>query len=342
MHVREHLEIVFNGDYHGIYRDIPIEYPGPHGSNYKLFLKVTGVTDGHGPQAEIRLQRAERLPPSEDLHSRRVDTTRTVEIDYTVSNAVRWFDDHDELYWNVTGNDWPVPIDSAAANDRVPARIAAGNLRAQAFTGVYGSQTQDAHGRGERQHGAGRRPTIRSQMREGLTADVYISKGVLNEPSKLTYAMWFLRSNTDCAAAAVGVRGDVLLLVDQGPRSQGRHFGRAHVRAAAGHDSGRGRHADRRHGSSARHHFDAGRPGGQGLSQDRGDGVEDVSVFASRLHLPLAARIRGHIGVRWKRTSGVMLNHMFPADGDRRFSCRICATSFMWRFRPSRKTSWLS
>ncbi len=32
-------------------------------------------------------------------------------------------------------------------------------------------------------------------MREGLTADVMISKGVLNEPSKLTFAIWFLRSN---------------------------------------------------------------------------------------------------------------------------------------------------
>ena len=41
--VAEHLDIVFNGEYHGIYRDIPIEYPGPHGSNYTLFLKVTSV-----------------------------------------------------------------------------------------------------------------------------------------------------------------------------------------------------------------------------------------------------------------------------------------------------------
>src|SRR5271165_703358 len=32
-------------------------------------------------------------------------------------------------------------------------------------------------------------------MREGVTADVYITKGVLTEPSKLTFAVWFLRSN---------------------------------------------------------------------------------------------------------------------------------------------------
>ena len=48
MEVREHLAVEFDGEYHGIYRDIPIEYPGPHGSNYELFLKVTGVTNALG------------------------------------------------------------------------------------------------------------------------------------------------------------------------------------------------------------------------------------------------------------------------------------------------------
>ncbi len=46
--VMEHLDVVFDGEYHGIYRDIPIQYPGPHGSNYTLFLTVEGVTTGTG------------------------------------------------------------------------------------------------------------------------------------------------------------------------------------------------------------------------------------------------------------------------------------------------------
>ena len=37
--VTERLDVVFEGEYHGIYRDIPIEYPGPHGTNYTLFLQ---------------------------------------------------------------------------------------------------------------------------------------------------------------------------------------------------------------------------------------------------------------------------------------------------------------
>src|ERR1039458_5023435 len=46
--VNEHIDLVFIGEYPGIYRDIPVEYPGPRGSNYTLFLKVISVLDGSG------------------------------------------------------------------------------------------------------------------------------------------------------------------------------------------------------------------------------------------------------------------------------------------------------
>ena len=191
--VAEHLDIVFNGEYHGIYRDIPIEYPGPHGSNYTLFLKVTNVLDGQGHKLKYESSVHDGYRHLKIYIPDAVDATRTVSILYTMTNAVRWFDDHDELYWNVTGNDWPVPIDSASAIIVFPSG-AAGNLQAQAFTGVYGSGEHDAE---VLVMGNGVRVTTNDQlsMREGLTVDVYISKGVLVEPSGFTKAMWFLRSN---------------------------------------------------------------------------------------------------------------------------------------------------
>ena len=137
---------------------------------------------------------------------------------------------HDELYWNVTGNDWAVPIRRSASTHIVFPPNASGELRGQAFTGQYGSRVQDAT-----VQGTGNSVSVETNgplsMREGLTADVYITKGVLTPASQLTQALWFLRRrNSIFAAAVVGVPGDVLLLVDRGPRSQARHFGRAHVR----------------------------------------------------------------------------------------------------------------
>ena len=194
MVVREHIVVAFEGAFHGIYRDIPIQYPGPHGSNYTLFLNVTGVTDGQGNKLKYESSVNGDYRHLKIYIPDAVNTTKVVEITYAVKNGVRWFDDHDELYWNVTGNDWPVPIDNAMAIILFPPD-AGGNLRAQAFTGLYGSDQQDAT------------VTVNSNvvkaqtkdqlsMREGLTADVYITKGVLTEPSKLTFAVWFLRSNT--------------------------------------------------------------------------------------------------------------------------------------------------
>ncbi len=193
MTVREHLMVSFEGQFHGIYRDIPIQYPGPHGSNYTLFLNITGVTDesGHKLKYDSSVQGDYRhlkiyIPDA-------VNASRNVNIEYTVKNAIRWFDDHDELYWNITGNDWPVPIDQVSASILFPPGTV-NNLRAQAFSGVYGAQEQNATVVVN-----GNLVKVQSSeplsMREGVTADVYITKGVLTEPSKLTFAIWFLRSN---------------------------------------------------------------------------------------------------------------------------------------------------
>ncbi len=193
MTVRENLTVSFEGEFHGIYRDIPIQYPGPHGSNYTLFLTVTGVTDGQGNKLKYDSSVQGDFRHLKIYIPNAVNTTKVVDISYTVKNAVRWFDDHDELYWNVTGNDTPVPIDNAMAIILFPPN-AANNLRGQAFTGVYGSEGRDAtvtvNGN------VVKVSTNRTlDMREGLTADVYITKGILTQPSQLTFALWFIRSN---------------------------------------------------------------------------------------------------------------------------------------------------
>lgn len=46
--VAERITLAFIGEWHGIHRTLPIEYPGPSGTNYELFLNVTSVTDGEG------------------------------------------------------------------------------------------------------------------------------------------------------------------------------------------------------------------------------------------------------------------------------------------------------
>jgi hypothetical protein len=114
--VKERINFVFIGQWHGIHRILPIEYPGPRGTNYTLFLDITAVTDGAGQKLKYESKTSGNYRDLKIYIPDAVNTTRTVEIDYIVRNGIRYFEDHDEFYWNVTGNDWPVPIDHAEAH----------------------------------------------------------------------------------------------------------------------------------------------------------------------------------------------------------------------------------
>jgi hypothetical protein len=66
--VTERISLVFEGEWHGIHRTIPIEYPGPSGTNYELFLDIKSVTDGAGSklkyESSIRfISPARAIPP---------------------------------------------------------------------------------------------------------------------------------------------------------------------------------------------------------------------------------------------------------------------------------------
>jgi hypothetical protein len=191
--VTERITLVFVGEWHGIHRTIPIEYPGPNGTNYELFIALTSVTDGNGGKLKYDSSTADGSRHLAIYIPDAVDATRTVEITYRVRNGTRFFDSHDEFYWNVTGNDWPVPIAHAAATVMFPG-AAAGSLSAQAFTGVYGSKQRDASAKI-----AGAEAMFETAnplpMRGGLTIDVYVPKEILREPSALTKFFWFIGGN---------------------------------------------------------------------------------------------------------------------------------------------------
>jgi hypothetical protein len=141
--VNERITLNFMGEWHGIHRTIPVEYPGPEGTNYRLYVELLSITDESGAKLKYESSTSGGFRDLKIYIPNAADTTRTVEIAYRVRNGTRFFDSYDEFYWNVTGNDWPVPIDHVSATVHFPSQ-AAGSPRAQAFTGVYGSKRSDA------------------------------------------------------------------------------------------------------------------------------------------------------------------------------------------------------
>lgn len=190
--ILERITFLFVGEFHGIRRFIPVDYPGPDLTNYKLMLKVLNVTDENGKKLEYDVSTKDHYRVIKVMLPGAVDTDKRVFISYHVRNAVKFFDEHDEFYWNVTGNGWSVPIDSATALIRLPSAVS-GQLRAHGYVGVYGSNDKaTAEIQGSNVSVA--TPNVLS-AHEGLTVAVYIPRGILRQPSILTKTWWFIVAN---------------------------------------------------------------------------------------------------------------------------------------------------
>jgi uncharacterized membrane protein YgcG len=192
--VTETLQPSFVGSYNGIFRTIPVDYRTPEGFNYKLFVDLLGVTDEAGKELRCETSRQGHYIKYKIWIPGASDTTKTVLLRYRVENAIRYFDEHDELYWNATGTEWPVPIDQASAVIKLPSAAAGPRLRATAYTGPYGSTASDAD-----VEVSGSQVSIRARhglkYREGLTVVAGWDKGVVTEPGAMTLTWRFLRAN---------------------------------------------------------------------------------------------------------------------------------------------------
>lgn len=94
---------------HGIYRYIPVKYQDEL-ANRNIDIKVlavkrNGLTEPYtdkiqGKYLNIKIGSADRT----------VTGRQEYQITYQVKEAINFFDNYDELYWNITGNDWQVSM----------------------------------------------------------------------------------------------------------------------------------------------------------------------------------------------------------------------------------------
>ncbi|MBI2426574.1 MAG: DUF2207 domain-containing protein [Candidatus Kerfeldbacteria bacterium] len=177
---------------HGIFRTIPVKY-NARGGTYRLRISDVMVTEGERPipsststpgsNFEIKIGDANTL----------VTGAHTYLITYTVDRAINSFDDHDEVYWNATGNEWQVPIERSEATVKLPAGVSADNIDLECFVGATGSTfpcdifppAESTAVFSAKYLAAG----------EGLTVVVGFPKGVVYEPSALERILATVRDN---------------------------------------------------------------------------------------------------------------------------------------------------
>lgn len=136
--VAETLRVRFDGDWNGIIRSIPIQYTTPSGEGRSFGFRLESVTDEAGNRLDTQKSRRGAYVDLKIRVPGAANAVRTVVIRYRITGGLRFFDDHDELYWNVTGDEWSFPIHAARARVMLPGNLV--NVRVNAFTGSYGSQ----------------------------------------------------------------------------------------------------------------------------------------------------------------------------------------------------------
>ncbi len=189
--VKEDIEVEFHQSRHGIYREIPFKYRDDFGKAIITPIKILSVTDHSEKPWKYRVEKRGAV-----IHLRIGDPKRyvrgqqTYRIIYRVKNAILFFDDHDELYWNVTGNDWKVPILEASAKVYLDTKEKSKNLMAKGYEGGLGSREEcDYESYDHTGKFSAKRPL---RPGEGLTIVFGWDKGIVHPPSTIEKALWAL------------------------------------------------------------------------------------------------------------------------------------------------------
>ncbi|GAB1399527.1 DUF2207 domain-containing protein [Aminivibrio sp.] len=161
----------------GIYRDFPTKYTSPSGK---------GITVGFS--VKETLLDGEKVPFSTESASNGVRVkigdpdssaplgVHTYSILYTTTGQIGFFEDHDELYWNVTGNGWIFPIEHAVFSLSLPNKTPFTSV--DVYTGVQGAKGRDARVLPDRRA----ETTSVLAPREGFTVAYTWPKGIVTPP----------------------------------------------------------------------------------------------------------------------------------------------------------------
>jgi uncharacterized membrane protein len=144
--VTEKIEAEFFIERHGILRDIPVNFHtgNPLMPNVRIDVFVKSVTDAEGNGLTYEVEslgdyKRIRIGDADKF----VTGVQNYHITYEATNAVNFFEEWDELYWNVTGDQWPVNIEQAETIIYLPEATSGEKLKVKCFTGVFGSTTEN-------------------------------------------------------------------------------------------------------------------------------------------------------------------------------------------------------
>ncbi len=178
----------------GIYRDFPTRYKDDHGRSVVVGFDVLAVSRDDRPEP----YRVENRGNGKRVYIG--DTNIFLEpgfyeyrLSYLTTRQLGFFDDFDELYWNVTGTGWAFAINRASATVTLPGLVE--EFRLTGYTGRQGSTAQNLSHRRVSSGSAYFQSLSPLAPGEGLTIVAGFDKGLVEEPSAAQRRAWFIEDN---------------------------------------------------------------------------------------------------------------------------------------------------
>ena len=183
---------------HGIFREFPTRYKDRLGNNYVVGFHWSGaLRDGQQEISRVEDQFNGKRIYLGDKNSYLPKGEHTYELSYSTNRQLGFFAEHDQLYWNVTGNGWAFPIDHASATVTLPAAIGSSDVSLDGFTGPQSSREKSLSSSmqpdGTFQFEASR-PLA---AREGLSIVLTWRKGLIAPPTSQQQLSDFFADNRD-------------------------------------------------------------------------------------------------------------------------------------------------
>jgi uncharacterized membrane protein YgcG len=121
---------------HGILRTIPTEY-----KDHTLSLKINSVTDENGNNYPYNTSsnNGNEILKIGDANTY-VNGEKIYKISYDYQDVISFYQDHDELFWDINGDQWQQPFTQVSAVFHIPADLQPNLLsRQMCYAGAFGT-----------------------------------------------------------------------------------------------------------------------------------------------------------------------------------------------------------
>ncbi|EON76781.1 hypothetical protein ADIS_2652 [Lunatimonas lonarensis] len=188
----------------GIFRTFPTIYRDAYGNRVKVGFTVQEILkDGQPEPYEVSAEGDYKIVRIGDPEVFLPRGNHTYTIYYTTNRQIGFFEDFDELYWNIIGPDWSFPILQAEARITLPPQ--ASIIQFAGYAGAVGNDSCDCELEKIADHIVSVKLNKVLNPNEALTVAVAWPKGIIQEPTANEQRLRFLGDNSGILLALLGL-----------------------------------------------------------------------------------------------------------------------------------------